>query len=270
MSSAPKRTAEMAAERRRSAGGRAAGMRLSKVRIAVIIILVLVAVLSGIAVLQFFSRGYVSFFGYCFFRITTGSMEPTLPVNTLIVSKKTKVSELKEGDIICYVSAMQDTLGKVITHRVSAVLKTDEGFVIETRGDANPTSDRNYVAAGSVIGKVVSYDGSGSVTSFVSFAASPRGFLIILVFPVLIISAMIMRGTIADIRDQIREISREKGAEDGEAPLEGYSTVTAEDYKEIYDRLTTEIEKELNGSAEKRGPGNGDCPTGEKSGEGQS
>ncbi len=63
-----------------------------------------------------------SLFGYRFFQVLTGSMEPELHVDDVILVKKTEISEIKKGDIISYYCTedLDNGLkaGDIVTHKV--------------------------------------------------------------------------------------------------------------------------------------------------------
>lgn len=88
-------------------------------------------------------KNYVSFLGYSVFEIASGSMEPVLNVDDLIVVKKS--NDIKVGDIVTYIDGKD-----FITHRVISV----NGIHITTKGDANNSEDVN-VNINNIIGKVV-------------------------------------------------------------------------------------------------------------------
>ena len=79
------------------------------------------AVLLCITVaLQVAARGYASVMGYSLFRVITGSMEPTIPVNAVIVCRSTDIRDVAVGDVVVF--RLADLSGeKIITHRVSDI-----------------------------------------------------------------------------------------------------------------------------------------------------
>lgn len=82
---------------------------IKKTFLALINFLSLVIIAAAIAVLcmvVFTPSGKTpNIAGYSFLRITTGSMEPTYGVDTMIVVKKTEPSEIKVGDVISFYSS---------------------------------------------------------------------------------------------------------------------------------------------------------------------
>lgn len=73
--------------------------------------------------------------GFQFYQIESGSMEPTLEIGNVIVSRTYKVQrELAIGDIITY----EMTNGTVVTHRIVEVTSDEDGHTAyRTKGD-NP------------------------------------------------------------------------------------------------------------------------------------
>lgn len=82
-------------------------------------------------------------FGITIFEIISGSMEPTINVNDLIIV--TETDSIKENDIITYKNN-----DDFITHRVIKI----EGDVITTKGDSNNSVD-NKIRKEDIIGKVI-------------------------------------------------------------------------------------------------------------------
>jgi len=87
------------------------------------------------------------------YTILTGSMRPTMPPGTLVVSKPTHVDDIDIGDVITF----QIESGKptVATHRVIGRTTDREGnpqFLVQ--GDANDVPDANPVRAVQIKGKL--------------------------------------------------------------------------------------------------------------------
>lgn len=109
---------------------------------------VLYVLLAAVLILLFFSvvanksSGKPSFiFNHSILRVETGSMESTIPAKSYILVKKADAEDLKEGDVITFVSK-DETLpvyGELVTHRIEKI--TEDGAFI-TRGDANAAADR--------------------------------------------------------------------------------------------------------------------------------
>ena len=109
----------------------------------VIASIAIVFCVSGFFQLKVLKRPYVDIFGYTVFSVATGSMQPTLEINDIIIVKIT--DDIKVGDIITF---KQDN--DFITHRV--ISNNKDTFV--TKGDYNNTSD-NPIDLDKVVGKLV-------------------------------------------------------------------------------------------------------------------
>lgn len=105
-------------------------------------------------------------FGYQWSVVLSGSMEPTVHVDALLVTKAQE--SYQTGDIITFRSGASQT-----THRIIAITK--DGYT--TKGDANNTQDQDPVKPEMVVGKVVlNIPGVGR---FVHFFRSPLGLIVL-------------------------------------------------------------------------------------------
>ena len=85
--------------------------------------------------------------------VLTPSMEPTLPVGTLVVVKPTPPQEIRLGDVITY--QIKPGEPAVVTHRVVEVRSISTGAVeFLTKGDNNDAADGTVVTAPQLKGKV--------------------------------------------------------------------------------------------------------------------
>ena len=118
-------------------------------------------------------RGRSVEFGYFSAVIGSGSMEPDLSVNDLLLVKGGGV--VKVDDIITYVSPQ----GSLITHRVIEVFE-DSYFA---QGDANNVPDEK-ISGQRVLGKVIYiFHGAGSIVEKIS---SPVGVIFLMGMTVLV------------------------------------------------------------------------------------
>lgn len=117
-------------------------------------------------------------FGYSIFRITTGSMEPTIPTGSYILVRKAPAKQVQENDIITFYSKNPDIFGMPNTHRVIAPpLTTPLGLCFITRGDATVLTDRQPVFPSDLIG--IYCCNLDVLTAVVNFCTT-RGMLVIL------------------------------------------------------------------------------------------
>lgn len=109
---------------------------------------------------------YAKVLGFSTAVVVSGSMEPAISVNDMVVIQEK--DNYAEKDVISYVSQS----GNLITHRIVDV--TDEGFV--TRGDANKAIDVEApVSVDKVVGKVVYV--IPQVGLFLEYLKTPLGML---------------------------------------------------------------------------------------------
>jgi len=125
--------------------------------------------------------------------VYTGSMEPAIPVGSVVVIKPADPETLKIGDIICFRLSEPTS----ITHRIINI--TDEGFI--TKGDANEDPDQWTVKKENVIGKVTSTIPYIGYIGY--FVRTPIGFILLIVIPATII-------IIIEIRNIIKELKKKK------------------------------------------------------------
>lgn len=90
------------------------------------------------------------FLGYELYAIVSGSMEPTIPVGSVVYAKAISPQEIEAGDIVVFYGGhASDT---VITHRV--VENHVDAQELLTKGDANEGNDMLPISYSNVIGKV--------------------------------------------------------------------------------------------------------------------
>lgn len=160
-------------------------LRVINVVAAVIIAVALVVLLRVV----FTPAGEVpSVGGYSFMRTLTGSMEPTIPVHSLVVVRQTDPAELAVGDIITYRSTNQALEGSLNTHRITQIDETGGQLSFHTKGDANAVEDTELVASGNVVGRVVFV--SAWIGVVASLLSNPLLFFPLIVLPLVILLAL--------------------------------------------------------------------------------
>ncbi len=124
----------------------------------------------------FFHDGMPKVFGFAQAIVASGSMEPSISVDDLVVVKE--ADDYSEKEVIMFYDPAS---GDYITHRI--VEKTGDMF--RTRGDNNDSVDVNPVLKQNIVGKVV------LVVPFVGkvmgFVQQPIGFVVIIAIGVAII-----------------------------------------------------------------------------------
>lgn len=91
-----------------------------------------------------------NFMGYEIYNVVSGSMEPTVPVGSIIYVKEIDPVEVQPGDIIAFQAG-----DSVIMHRVVDNKLVEGTFT--TKGDANNGEDMNDVPYEDLIGIVVKH-----------------------------------------------------------------------------------------------------------------
>ena len=87
------------------------------------------------------------------FIIGGGSMEPSIPLGSLVVATPTNAMTVAVGDVV----TVRGDNGVVYTHRVTRVLDLTEGRFFETKGDANQSPDGGLVPARAIVGAAGQY-----------------------------------------------------------------------------------------------------------------
>ena len=86
------------------------------------------------------------------YTIISPSMEPNINVYDVVVTVKTDPTNIKEGDVITFISTSTLGEGLTITHRVKSVIKTDGDIKFRTQGDNNPIPDSALASSSNVLG----------------------------------------------------------------------------------------------------------------------
>jgi len=131
--------------------------------------------------------------------VYTGSMEPAIPVGSVVVIKPVDPENLKIGDIICF--KLSESAITSVTHRIFNI--TDEGFI--TKGDANNAPDQWIVKKENVIGKAIfTIPFIGYIGYFVR---TPTGFILLIVIPASLIILIEIRNIVKELRKQKEQTS---------------------------------------------------------------
>lgn len=111
--------------------------------------------------------------GYKPFIVLTGSMDPIIKSEDLVIVKEINPEELKEGDIIAFRNTKEDV---VLIHRIVGKETTEEKITFKTKGDNNETEDKFEVDYKNIEGiYLVKFDKIGAIAMFIR---SPQGLII--------------------------------------------------------------------------------------------
>lgn len=142
---------------------------------------------------------------YRIFSVMSGSMEPAIPVGSLIVVKPTV--EYQKDDIITFKSTQKE--GDFTTHRIDEVRDVDGLKSYITKGDANEMPDFESVDAERVVGReIFTIALAGYVLWFVK---TLPGLIIIIIIPALII----IYDEMDKIKKEIKKFKNKKNKKKG-------------------------------------------------------
>ena len=118
-----------------------AGVLPALSRLTGIILTGTITILLGAAVLP-------GIFGIRTYSIVTGSMEPVIPVGSMVYVQPVDADDIQAGDIIAF-----ERNSTVVVHRAVENNKSEQ--ILITKGDANAQEDLEETAYLQIIGKVV-------------------------------------------------------------------------------------------------------------------
>ena len=111
---------------------------IKKILYSLVVIILVVTVIINVL-----SISGTSFMGFRVYRVASGSMDPYLKINNLILVKAS--NNYKKNDVITYQSG-----SSYVTHRI---IKINDNEVI-TKGDANNTQD-DPITKDKIVGKLI-------------------------------------------------------------------------------------------------------------------
>ncbi len=154
--------------------------------------------------------GYEPYFSI--YTIVSPSMTPNINVYDAIINIKVKDPyDIKEGDVITFISTSLISPGTTITHRVKEVIKDEDGNVCyKTKGDYNKVEDQACAKYNNVIGKVVLKIPQLGRLQF--FLASRLGWLLCILLPalIIIIKDILRIVTLSNIKKTTSDMSNKK------------------------------------------------------------
>ena len=157
-----------------------------------------------------FNRQDRSLMGYKAFIVLSDSMSATdFDAGDLVLTKDVNPAELKEVDIIAYISENPDNYGEVVTHKIRAV-NPDGTFT--TYGTTTDTNDAYPVSWEQVLGK---YDKAiPKVGAFFNFLKTTPGYICCIFVPFALLIMMQGLNTVKLFkqykREQQEDIDRQK------------------------------------------------------------
>ena len=131
-------------KRKKLENGKKSGKAAAYLLKAVSKICLLLAVLAGAL------SALPLFLGFQAYIIVSGSMEPAIPLGSVVYARDVEPEEIREGDIIVFYGGRNGDA--VTTHRVMENRTAEREFI--TRGDANADNDMLPRPYESLIGRV--------------------------------------------------------------------------------------------------------------------
>lgn len=149
-----------------------------------ILLIVMIAVVVMIFAARLSGKS-PSVFGYHVFRVSSGSMTPTLEIGDVILVKECSPEDIHLGDIVTYNGTEGEFRGKMITHRVAKEPELRDGvYYYRTKGDREGAMIDPEISFDQVEGKYVNT--LPFIDKLYSFFLSSYGlFVFILVIVVL-------------------------------------------------------------------------------------
>lgn len=183
-------------------------------------ILILCALVCLVSVTKSILGVEPSVFGFRCFYIVTGSMEPTVPVDSAIIVHKQ--SSYSVGDIVTFQSENAEIRGNPNTHRIVETYTAGDVVYYRTKGDANTLLDAESITGEQIYGKMIFQTGRAEwIGTFLSYMVTPSGFLTIVGIPIILITVIFMRDYLKAMRADAKqkETVPDPAAADAQEPL---------------------------------------------------
>jgi signal peptidase len=144
-------------------------------------------------------------FGWRPYTVLTGSMRPVIQPGDVVMDQPISVMKMHVGDVVTFSDPTRH--GDLVTHRIRSLVHDAQQTRVQTRGDANNTSENWTIDNDQRVGRVV-YT-LPKVGHFAVWVRSPVGLIVLIVIPVLLFGFSILRSI-------WKEDDEDDGAEDDE------------------------------------------------------
>ncbi|MBO9532855.1 MAG: signal peptidase I [Solirubrobacteraceae bacterium] len=165
------------------------GIRLARA----FVVALLAGLLAGIVLLVMVPVAM----GWRPYTVLTGSMRPNIQPGDVVMDQPIRAPEIHVGDVVTFSDPSRQ--GRLVTHRVRSVAHSEIFTTVETRGDANNTSERWQVQTKDRVGRVVFV--LPKVGHVANLVRNPAGVLILVVLPVLGLGFLALRSIWRDDED---------------------------------------------------------------------
>lgn len=116
--------------------------------------------------------------------VLTDSMKDEISGGDLIICHRADGEDIEEGMIISFIDPAGNGTA-IVTHRVIEIIEKEDGLYFRTKGDYNPTEDKELVPEANLVGV---YDmrlaGLGNVAMFMQ---SSTGLVVCVVLPIILL-----------------------------------------------------------------------------------
>jgi signal peptidase I len=162
-----------------------------------------VLVVSVIALVLASSAGPA--LGHQFVVIRGSSMNPAIPLGSLVDLVSVDPADLRPGDVV----TLKEPAGAVITHRITRLVHLPDGLYVETKGDANDQVDTPVQPVSVVSGRI-------------GFSIPMLGYLMyLLTIPSGVLSVLSFAMTLLLMIWLLEDLEREWDEEDAEPAVDG-------------------------------------------------
>lgn len=116
------------------------------------------------------------------YTIISKSMVPDINVYDVVVDKRIKdISDIKENDVITFISKSPISYNYIVTHRVIDISETEYGTTFLTKGDNNRIADEALVYEDQILGKMMfKIPKLGKLQTFLAYKG---GWIIVVILP---------------------------------------------------------------------------------------
>ena len=206
---------------------------LSYVLMAILVVIIVMTLIAK------FNNKVPSVLGYSVLRISSGSMETTLPTGSYIVVKKTDPKDVKVGDIITFYSDDPTIYGMPNTHRVIGIKTGEDGkLIFQTKGDNNLIEDKYPPSEDALIGV---FQTRLALVSVLSGAFGGNGTIVVIILAVVAIICIWMAITMLRGKDDDEEKDEKEVKEEDKKPE---VTFTEEDVKKYLEEKARSEEQQ--------------------------
>ena len=156
------------------------------------------------------------------YTVLTGSMRPGIQPGDVVMDRPIAVPDMHVGDVVTFSDPSRH--GKLVTHRVRSIAHGTGLTTVETRGDANNTSEHWTVQTKDRVGRVVFV--MPKIGKVATLVRNPVGIVILVVIPVLGLGFLALRAIWRGDDDEDDEGERDD-EEDEEDEADGSDTPEA-------------------------------------------